>query len=231
MIKTQVAKPSPYSETWVDRLIPYAEKLPNRTYEALVELVNKHNMPDNMADDVIQGLWSRLTATASATQELPPEPGTAKIPAGHVRLYHQTDEKSAVSIGKHGLKLEHAKGIEGPKAIYADEKGFYGSPAENPTVEFHVPKAEWDPPFVLRDVTPKEILGVHLPWHAHARYIEDDATAREHCLSGQFDNLGGDYIEAVKYIKAKYRGKTHATSDENRLDIPLPDGTVLFHFK
>ena len=55
--------------------------------------------------------------------ELPAEPGTAPIPKDHVRLYHQTSsDKNLDSIRHTGIKLSHAKGYEGPKAVYADEK-------------------------------------------------------------------------------------------------------------
>lgn len=142
-----------------------------------------------------------------ASWRLPPEPGTAPIPAGHVRLYHQTNPENLGSIKHHGISLDRARGIEGPRAIYADEKGFYGSPGDVPTVEFHVPAELWDRPFVKADVVPPEnILGVHRRWHSTARYIEEDPKIIQRVLSGGHDNLLNDphYGKAIRYIKHKY---------------------------
>jgi hypothetical protein len=150
--------------------------------------------------------------------ELPPKPGTAPIPKDHVRLYHQTHEKDLGAIKHQGLKQSHAKGIEGPKAIYADEKGFYGKPDKTPTVEFSVHKDRWrHPPFVTPnikdndgdDVKPHSIIAAHRPWHGTARYIEDNEDVKKAVLSGEHDNLLKDkqYSKAIRFIKHKYRGK------------------------
>jgi hypothetical protein len=143
-------------------------------------------------------------ASASSGTELPPAPGTAPIKEGYVRLYHQTDASNLDSIRKNGITIEHAKGIEGPKAVYAGETPFYGPADKRPTIEFQVPKKDWDAPFVLRDVTPKDFIAVHEPWHSQARYLEKNPKSREQALNGEFDDLTGDYAKAVEYIKAKY---------------------------
>lgn len=138
---------------------------------------------------------------------LPAEPGTTPIPDGHVRLYHQTNEKNLNSIRRNGIQLKKSKGIEGPKAIYADTKGFYGKPHDTPTVEFHVPHKDWDKPFVKRDtVHSHEIIGIHRPWHRHARYLENDPKQIKNTLEGEHDHLLKDkeYGHAIKYIKQKY---------------------------
>ena len=151
--------------------------------------------------------WSEATT-------LPPEPGTQPIPAGTVRLYHQTAEESIASIMRSGLDIEHAKGIEGPRAIYASETGFYGKPTDRPTIEFYVPKDKWDNPFVLEDVPPSHILAAHLPWHKLARYLEDNPKSLARSLAGEFDDLKGDYAKAVAYIKHKHGGRVeHAATD------------------
>lgn len=136
---------------------------------------------------------------------LPPEPGTTPIPAGTVRLYHQTSEEALRSIAKHGLQLAHARGIEGPRAIYASERGFYGKPDSRPTLEFYVDENKWDDPFVLQDVMPEQMLALHLPWHRKARYIETHPNVKEQVLAGEHDDLTGDYKLAVDYIKSKYQ--------------------------
>jgi hypothetical protein len=137
---------------------------------------------------------------------VPSEPGSTPIKEGHVRLYHQTDGDNLREIEKHGLLLKHAKGIEGPRAIYAGETPFYGDATKKPTLEFQVPKKDWDAPFVLRDVHPQDFISAHYPWHRHARYLEDESGIKN-VLSGKFDNLKGDEGKAVEYIKNKYSTK------------------------
>jgi hypothetical protein len=157
--------------------------------------------PDQPRD--YHGRWS-------SGGELPPAPGTAPIPAGHVRLYHQAPEQSMGSIEQHGILLAKAKGIEGPRAIYAGETGFYGDPRSVPTVEFHVPKERWDAPFVRADreldqgkVAAENIVAIHLPWHRHARYIEADPRVLAQVLAGEHDDLLPDtkHGPAIRYIK------------------------------
>lgn len=155
----------------------------------------------------MQTIRQWITLVEAMHWELPPKPGTAPIPDGHVRLYHQTDESHLGSIKHHGIQISHARGIEGPSAIYADTKGFYGKPQDVPTVEFHVPKERWDPPFVLGDtVEPSNIIGIHRPWHRTARYIEDNPDVRQNVLAGEHDNLLNDrqYGKAIRYVKHKY---------------------------
>jgi len=144
--------------------------------------------------------------------QLPPEPGTAPVPAGHVRLYHQTSAHNLGAIKHQGIRLDRAKGIEGPRAIYADEQGFYGKPYEVPTVEFHVPQEDYRRPFVHATMVPPEnILAVHHPWHSHARYIENNPEQIADTLDGKHDHLLDDpeYGKALRYIKHKF-GKLDA---------------------
>ena len=138
---------------------------------------------------------------------LPQEPGTEPIPEGHVRLYHQTSLKYIPSIIKTGITIAHAKGIEGPRAVYATETPFYGEPGKTPTIEFSVPKNKFSSPFVLQDVSPKAFIAVHLPWHKHARYFENNQTVSASVLSGEHDDLLEDpiYGPAIRYHKKKYK--------------------------
>jgi len=145
-----------------------------------------------------------LSESYDITHSLPPEPGTTPILPGYVRLYHQTDEDSLRSIEHTGLKLANARGIEGPRAIYASKTGFYGKPGSRPTLEFQVPEDKWDSPFVLMDVPPINIIAAHYPWHAKARYLVDHPDKMQMTLNGDFDDLGGDYAPAVEYIKNTY---------------------------
>lgn len=141
---------------------------------------------------------------------LPPEPGTAPIPPGHVRLYHQTTEANLRSIEQHGLLYSHAKGIEGPRAIYACEIPFYGNPTQTPTLEFHVPRdKEWwtTPCYVMQDVPVSNIIAAHYPWHSHARYILSDPEVLQATLRGENDDLwkaDRAYGPAVVYVKRLY---------------------------
>ena len=137
---------------------------------------------------------------------IPAAPGTTPVKEDHVRLYHQTNGDSLREIEKHGLLLKHAKGIEGPRAIYAGETPFYGNALLRPTLEFQVPKDQWQPPFVLRDVKPEDFIAAHYPWHRHARYLEENNMVAN-VLSGKYDNVGEDEEKAVNYLKRKYAVK------------------------
>lgn len=146
-------------------------------------------------------------AVPGAAGSMAPEPGTAPIPPGTVRLYHQTSEENLNSIVRTGLGIEHAKGIEGPRAIYASKTGFYGKPGSRPTLEFYVADENWDDPFVLQDIPTSQMVAAHLPWHSKARYIIDHPDILQATLAGKYDHLDGDYKPAVAYIKQHYQGK------------------------
>ncbi len=141
---------------------------------------------------------------ATVRLNLPPEPGTTPIPSGHIRLYHQTDEKNLEKIRHNGIRLSHARGIEGPKGIYADTKGFYGKPNEHPSVEFHVSKNRWQPPFVLGDVLPSEIIAIHYPWHSLARYVEENPDSLDMVRRGEVKDIDEEHRKVTRYILLKY---------------------------
>jgi len=150
---------------------------------------------------------------------LPPEPGTTPIPAGHVRLYHQAQEKHIPSIRKHGILNANAKGIEGPKAIYATEQPFYGPATSRPTVEFHVPKEEFLAPQNVRsDVKPHQIISIHQKWHGRARYILNNPKVHAETLAGKNDDLMDDpeYGPAIKHVKG--RAKVSESAEDNEAD-------------
>lgn len=138
------------------------------------------------------------------SSKIPAEPGTTPVPQGTVRLYHQTGEDELRSIMQTGLTLANARGIEGPRAIYASETGFYGKPGTRPTIEFYVDQDKWDDPFVLQDVPPSQIIAGHLPWHTKARYIETHPKVMKAVLAGEHDDLTGDYAPAVSYVKQQH---------------------------
>jgi len=164
---------------------------------ASMQLMKQYSTGDKMAKESV--LESTEVSGASGT--LPPEPGTVDIPVGTVRLYHQSKPDNLEKIAKTGLSIAHARGIEGPRAIYASERGFYGEPGRVPTLEFYVDRNKWDDPFVLEDVPPEQMIAIHLPWHSKARYILDNPDTLEKALSGDFDDLRDDYATAVEYVK------------------------------
>lgn len=181
-----------------------------------------------------------LPSFSQKRMDLPSEPGTQEIPDGYVRLYHQTDTESLDNIAKEGLSIKYAKGIEGPRAIYAGETPFYGPVETRPTLEFIVPKEQWDAPFVLQDVRPDQIIAAHYPWHRRVRYLEDNQDAMQKALAGEFDDLDGDYKLAVQYVKDKYGetapapsmsvNKPPAKSQEffaKASEIPEPEGVQI----
>lgn len=145
------------------------------------------------------------------SHDIPLEPGKTPIPKDHVRLYHQTTGDDALNkIEKEGIKLNSAKGYEGPKGIYSDPKGFYGKPEDRHTVEFHVHKDEYEKvknhvfnPTFQRDIKPHEITAIHRPWHQKVRYIRDDQKLHKAVKDGKHDDLLDDeeYGPAIKHIK------------------------------
>lgn len=140
----------------------------------------------------------------SRTIQLPAPAGSIDIPPGTIRLYHQTDASTLKKIEKYGLLYKFAKGIEGPTGIYASPNPFYGKAKDIPTLEFYVPTEWFDPPLVTHDVPPSLIIAAHYPWQKHARYFEKNNELIQNVLDGEFDDLSGDYVEAIDFIKRKY---------------------------
>ena len=172
---------------------------PERDGDTLV-IPNQEKLKGNQGQPVTFSKKPRFSL-----RSVPPEPGTEPIPQGMVRLYHQTDGQSLDKIATEGLSIKYAKGIEGPKAIYAGEQPFYGAADSRPTLEFYVSKAQWDAPFVLEDVKPEQIIAAHYPWHKTARYLESEPQSMQSALDGQYDDLKDpDTSKAVEYIKEKY---------------------------
>lgn len=145
--------------------------------------------------------------------EVPAEPGSIPTPEGKVKLYHQTGEKNLNSIRKQGIKLSHAKGYEGPKAIYASppdskNRGFYGPAHHTPTAEFHVDKDEYKAPFVHRDEVPAKDIIAHKEWHGTVRYIDADPELRKAVEAGEHDDLmkkgkNDKFAKAVRFVKKR----------------------------
>ena len=190
-------------------------------------VIHYGTMPEKFKENYMEGIGELPPIVKSLKMDkaamwdhlkIPARAGTTPIPKDHVRLYHQTHGDHLLGSLKHkGIILEHARGIEGPRAIYADENGFYRKPHEGATVEFHVHKDRWHPPFVTGDdVKPDDIIAVHHTWHETARYIEEDPELLQEVIAGKHDGLlekgTGKYNKAIRYIKHKYKGKTDTAS-------------------
>lgn len=154
-----------------------------------------------MSTDIIRKYITLIEAASLSLDTVPRKPGTTPIPTGYIRLYHQTTEENLASIIKHGLNIEHARGIEGPRAVYASPTGFYGGPESRPTLEFMVPIDKFEDPFVLQDVPTDLMIAGHLPWHKTVRYIMKHPAVLDQTLSGGNDSLTGDAAKAVQYVK------------------------------
>jgi 8-oxo-dGTP pyrophosphatase MutT (NUDIX family)/GNAT superfamily N-acetyltransferase len=195
----------------------------------------------------------------NSSDEVPPPMGESPIPEGHVRLFHQTSVKQAESVRQHGLTMEHARDISGPRGIWASHgTRFYGEGDEHATVEFHVPydelrdtaggqsphrgqpQEDWEKSthhtlIIPRSIKPHEISAIHLPWHNRYHYFHDNGMTDE-VKKGEFDNLADmkDYGPAIDKIKRE--GMRHlAMNAEDEVPprlgtAPIPEDHVrLYH--
>jgi len=140
------------------------------------------------------------------SEHIPPRPGTAPIPEGHTRYYHQTGEEHLPSIREHGLLYSKAKGIEGPKAIWASHEPFYGDARDTPTVEFHLPEDKGHIATLYHDVPKENIVAVHEPWHEHVRYAtEEEPSVGESMKAGNEEWMHDHpiYSKVIKHITGR----------------------------
>jgi hypothetical protein len=165
---------------------------------------------------------------ASASEKVPPEPGTTPIPPDHVRLYHYTgsrnqdatEEQLAENLRTKGIDIGQAKGSTygEPNAVWASTK----APGKHKVfAEFDIHKDDprWDigRPRTPQDVDwlnngnidvtfkgsirPEEIHAIHMPWHHPYRYlIESDMIPN--VLAGEYDFLLEDYSRHPAESKA-----------------------------
>jgi SPP1 gp7 family putative phage head morphogenesis protein len=157
------------------------------------------------------------------TGNVPPKIGTAKVPEGHIRLFHYT-RGNPQQIREQGLKLSNARGH-----TYGEPDMIWGSTQppslDHNIVEYHIPandemlshmancprKGEDLKEFMkgtqhvgmVRDIIPKEIIGVHEPWHHKYHYIQEHPDVKEATLKGEHDALldMDDYGPAVRKVK------------------------------
>jgi len=147
-------------------------------------------------------LWfNRLRLAKNSSLEsigIPPPMGTTPIPAGYVRVYHQTPLENVESIKAQGILHSHMKGIEGPKRIYVWKTPFYGSSGSHATVEISVPEEVFDPPqfLTIKDVPTENIIAIHEPWHELAKgLIENYPT-----LEAIKEHFGDDWKNFIASI-------------------------------
>jgi hypothetical protein len=135
---------------------------------------------------------------------LPPEPGTAPIPEGHDRYYHQTDPSNVPSIREHGLLYDKGRGVEGPKGVWISHKPFYQHATDAAMVEMHLPHHP-DRGHIasIGDVHPSNFVAIHEPWHDHARYMLQNEDVKQRVISGEHDDLLDfpDYGPAIQHVK------------------------------
>jgi 8-oxo-dGTP pyrophosphatase MutT (NUDIX family)/GNAT superfamily N-acetyltransferase len=168
----------------------------------------------------------RAFIAVNSSDEVPPPMGESPIPEGHVRLFHQTSVKQAESVRQHGLTMEHARDVSGPRGVWASHgTRFYGEGDEHATVEFHVPydelrdtaggqsphrhqpQEDWEKSthhtlIIPRSIKPHEISAIHLPWHNRYHYFHDNGMTDD-VKKGEYDNLSDmkDYGPAIDKIK------------------------------
>jgi hypothetical protein len=75
------------------------------------------------------GFLDNLTVVANfdPADRLPPDPGTAPVPQGHVRLYHYTPLDNVPSIREHGLLFDHARSDAGNGDLTEPSAGVWAS--------------------------------------------------------------------------------------------------------
>lgn len=107
---------------------------------------------------------------------VPLPPGTAPIPRGMVRRFHVSPAENIPTIEREGLTMEHAKGIEGPLAIYSwttvkDAVEYGGLGRQACIVEFWDDPRHYDanPVATTTDVPPSRIVAIHQGWHEFYR--------------------------------------------------------------
>jgi hypothetical protein len=149
------------------------------------------------------GRLSSFASGGAEHEDVPPEPGTAPIPEGHVRLFHYSPTENLPSIREHGLRQSAGKGetygepnqvwaaAGVPKADMFQHKNFvefHADPHKDLDIGRASPGIKYEggsPAAHLErhqshvtmrgDVPPENIVAVHEPWHQHLRYLEGNA--------------------------------------------------------
>jgi len=180
-------------------------------------------LADRPFEAQIEAICERLNLSWALKGKVPAAPGTSRIPANHVRLYHYTrveqagdlaKHKAAESLRKQGIKLGNARGqsFGEPNQIWSSTR----QPENYKTyVEFSVAKDDPRIGGTIRmvrpggdltftaDIKPKDIIAVHEHWHFRYRHLRDDSGMMEKVAAGEFDRL----IDKPEYGPAVFRAK------------------------
>ena len=135
--------------------------------------------------------------------ELPPEMGTAPIPDGCVRLYHQTNPENVPSIKQNGIikSLSTGKSHNEPSVIWAARKPFYSLKSDLATIELFIPEEQFSPPSYVRvDVVPPEqIIGIHERWNDLARHLIKDYPEPNQSKIDFWMSIDDNYQKATQF--------------------------------
>jgi heme-degrading monooxygenase HmoA len=187
------------------------------------------------------------SAGSGDPRSIPPEFGTKPIPAGMVRINHYTDEPAIEGIQAHGLLRSHSEekfkhgGTESPQVFAtagAPSRDLlhsrpvveaYANPARGAGMDIgenwadrpgHAEHLEGNRSVVTfhGDLPRENILAVHEPWHAHARYIAEEqfkgratkpgedpyatGSLRSQVARGELDKIGEDMRDYGPAIRA-----------------------------
>lgn len=151
-----------------------------------------------------------------AVAALPPALGTAPLPDGMVRMYHQTDPDNIPSIEKHGLLWDKGTGVEGPKGVWVADKPFYGLTRNLATIEVAIPKADREIMghiASIGDIPTSRILTINMEWHDKVREFVGSNYERS-LWAGEYDQLLDDPnlakdtgVIALRYMRDNGIGK------------------------
>lgn len=141
------------------------------------------------------------TRQFSSIPGLPPAMGTAEVPEGFTRMYHQTPLHNVESIRRQGLLWDKGLGIEGPKGVWISNTPFYKNASHLATIEVAAPKGVASIASV-GDIPPHRILAIHEPWHDHVRDYMTRPDILRQIHSGEFDSLVSDDPHEQQVLKA-----------------------------
>jgi 8-oxo-dGTP pyrophosphatase MutT (NUDIX family) len=183
-------------------------------------------------------LDASLHRAVNGPEEIPPEPGTAPIPEGHVRLFHYTSPDALPSIREHGLVRGHARGhtygepdqvwaaAGVPRADTFHDRAyveFHADPSRGKDLDIgehygqggslqnHIEHLEGHRSHVtLRgDVPPSQIVAIHEPWHQGYHYLKNNY--RDEVKAGEYDWVHDDPGTEAQYGRALRKIKAEGT--------------------
>lgn len=134
------------------------------------------------------------------------------MPEGAIRRFHVTSASRLPGIIEHGLTMENARGIEGPRGIYSwatfMDADSYGAGPEKAVIEFHDDPLNyrWHPYASTKDVSPVNILAVHLPWHDICRYVKDALAGGDMDILDRLEGLANDIHYGPVYQRLQLEG-------------------------